>query len=108
MDELLAWLEERNIPIIGSPQLARYNLTWTLPMLGRNEVMIEFARWACPGGRLFAGWLSATDGQVFHAPPTDVVYSVDDLVGPDQHLEQHAVWVLREIVQISVMLHVRA
>lgn len=40
-DELLAWLAERNIPTTGSPQLARYNPPWTLPMLRRNEVMIE-------------------------------------------------------------------
>ena len=43
-DELLAWLEERNIPITGSPQLSRYNPPWTLPMLRRNEVIIEFTQ----------------------------------------------------------------
>ncbi len=42
-DELLAWLAERNIRTIGSPQLARYNPPWSLPMLRRNEVMIETA-----------------------------------------------------------------
>lgn len=42
-EELLAWLAERNIRTIGSPQLARYNPPWSLPMLRRNEVMIETA-----------------------------------------------------------------
>ena len=40
-DELVAWLAERHIKTIGSPQLARYNPPWTLPMLRRNEIMLE-------------------------------------------------------------------
>ena len=40
-DELLAWLAGRNIKVIGSPQLARYNPPWTLPMVRRNEIMLE-------------------------------------------------------------------
>ena len=40
-DELLAWLAAQKIKPIGSPQLARYNPPWTLPMFRRNEVMVE-------------------------------------------------------------------
>jgi len=40
-DELLAWLAGRNIKVIGSPLLARYNPPWTLPMVRRNEIMLE-------------------------------------------------------------------
>jgi hypothetical protein len=40
-DELVAWLAERQIKTIGSPQLARYNPPWTLPMFRRNEIMLE-------------------------------------------------------------------
>ena len=40
-DELLAWLAGEKIKPIGSPQLARYNPPWTLPMFRRNEVMVE-------------------------------------------------------------------
>ena len=40
-DELLMWLAERNIKTTGSPQLARYNPPWTLPMFRRNEIMLE-------------------------------------------------------------------
>lgn len=40
-DELLAWLATQKITPIGSPQLARYNPPWTLPMFRRNEVMVE-------------------------------------------------------------------
>lgn len=42
-DELLAWLAAQKVKPIGSPQLARYNPPWTLPMLRRNEVMVEVA-----------------------------------------------------------------
>jgi len=40
-DELMAWLLAQKIQSVGSPQLARYNPPWTLPMFRRNEVMIE-------------------------------------------------------------------
>ena len=40
-DELMAWLLAQNIQTLGSPQLARYNPPWTLPVFRRNEVMIE-------------------------------------------------------------------
>lgn len=40
-DELLAWLAEQNIRTVGSPQLARYNPPWTLPMFRRNEIHQE-------------------------------------------------------------------
>ena len=40
-NDLVAWLAERNIKTIGSPQLARYDPPWTLPFLRRNEIMLE-------------------------------------------------------------------
>ena len=40
-DELLAWLAAQKIQTTGSPQLARYDPPWTLPMFRRNEIMIE-------------------------------------------------------------------
>lgn len=40
-DELLAWLQLKNIKTLGSPQLSRYDPPWTLPMFRRNEIMIE-------------------------------------------------------------------
>lgn len=40
-DELVAWLAARHIRTTGSPQLARYDPPWTLPMLRRNEIMLE-------------------------------------------------------------------
>ncbi|MDP3701775.1 MAG: heme-binding protein [Hylemonella sp.] len=40
-DELVAWLLAQKIKSTGSPQLARYNPPWTLPMFRRNEIMIE-------------------------------------------------------------------
>ena len=39
--ELLEWLKVQKIEIIGSPQLARYNPPWTLPLLRRNEILQE-------------------------------------------------------------------
>ncbi|MDP5053840.1 MAG: heme-binding protein [Congregibacter sp.] len=41
-DELLRWLKERDVAVVGEPSLARYNPPWTLPFLRRNEVMIEY------------------------------------------------------------------
>lgn len=40
-DELVAWLAAQQIKTLGSPQLARYNPPWTLPMFRRNEIMLE-------------------------------------------------------------------
>ena len=40
-DELVAWLAGQKIKTTGSPQLARYNPPWTLPMFRRNEIMLE-------------------------------------------------------------------
>ncbi|MDI1275263.1 heme-binding protein [Polaromonas sp.] len=40
-DELVAWLATQKIRTTGSPQLARYNPPWTLPMFRRNEIMLE-------------------------------------------------------------------
>jgi hypothetical protein len=40
-DELVAWLAAQKIQTTGSPQLARYNPPWTLPMFRRNEIMLE-------------------------------------------------------------------
>ncbi|HOE44071.1 MAG TPA: heme-binding protein, partial [Rhodoferax sp.] len=40
-NELVAWLAEQKIRTTGSPQLARYNPPWTLPMFRRNEIMLE-------------------------------------------------------------------
>lgn len=40
--ELLAWLKNKNITPIGTPELARYNPPWTLPFLRRNEVMVAY------------------------------------------------------------------
>jgi hypothetical protein len=40
-DELVAWLAEQKMLTTGSPQLARYNPPWTLPMFRRNEIMLE-------------------------------------------------------------------
>ncbi|MDI1238711.1 MAG: heme-binding protein [Polaromonas sp.] len=40
-DELVAWLAAQKIRTTGSPQLARYNPPWTLPMFRRNEIMLE-------------------------------------------------------------------
>lgn len=40
-DELVAWLAAQKIKTIGSPQLARYDPPWTLPMFRRNEIMME-------------------------------------------------------------------
>lgn len=40
-EELLAWLQAKQIKPSGAPELARYNAPWTLPFLRRNEVMVE-------------------------------------------------------------------
>lgn len=40
-DALVAWLTAQKIKTLGSPQLARYNPPWTLPVFRRNEIMLE-------------------------------------------------------------------
>jgi hypothetical protein len=40
-DELVTWLAGQDIQTVGSPQLARYDPPWTLPMFRRNEIMLE-------------------------------------------------------------------
>ena len=40
-DELVAWLADQKMKTTGSPQLARYNPPWTLPLFRRNEIMLE-------------------------------------------------------------------
>ncbi len=41
INELRVWLASQNLKSVGSPQLARYDPPWILPMLRRNEVMLE-------------------------------------------------------------------
>jgi hypothetical protein len=43
-DELLSWIKAQGLHTIGTPQLARYNPPWTLPLWRRNEVMIAVER----------------------------------------------------------------
>jgi len=39
--EAYEWAQKNNLKTLGSPQLSRYDPPWTLPMLRRNEMMIE-------------------------------------------------------------------
>ena len=41
-NELLSWLESKNITPTGKPELARYNTPWTPPFMRRNEVMVSY------------------------------------------------------------------
>ena len=41
--QLRAWISDKQLNAIGSPQLARYNPPWTLPPWRRNEILIEIA-----------------------------------------------------------------
>jgi hypothetical protein len=41
--ETTAWALKKNLTLIGSPQLSRYDPPWTLPLFRRNEIMIEVA-----------------------------------------------------------------
>jgi hypothetical protein len=42
-DEALAWAKQQSLKVVGTPQLSRYDPPWTLPMLRRNEIMVEVA-----------------------------------------------------------------
>ncbi len=37
---LFAWIDSHNLVATGTPELARYNPPWTLPMFRRNEILI--------------------------------------------------------------------
>jgi SOUL heme-binding protein len=41
INDALAWVQQRGYVIKGTPQLARYNPPWTLPMFRRNEILVE-------------------------------------------------------------------
>jgi hypothetical protein len=41
--EAVQWVEQQNLKATGSPQLARYDPPWTLPMFRRNEILIPVA-----------------------------------------------------------------
>jgi len=41
--EAMEWTRKKNLKIMGTPQLSRYDPPWTLPMFRRNEIMIEIA-----------------------------------------------------------------
>ena len=42
--EILQWAKQRSLQVLGAPQLARYDPPWTLPMLKRNEIMVEVSK----------------------------------------------------------------
>ena len=42
-NEALAWAAQQSLRVVGTPQLARYDPPWTLPMFRRNEIMLEVA-----------------------------------------------------------------
>lgn len=37
---LLDWIQAEGLFVLGSPELARYNPPWTLPMFRRNEILV--------------------------------------------------------------------
>lgn len=41
-NELIAWMESKNITPTGKPELARYNTPWTPPFMRRNEIMVSY------------------------------------------------------------------
>jgi SOUL heme-binding protein len=40
---IFEWALKKNLKVIGTPQLSRYDPPWTLPMFRRNEIMIEIS-----------------------------------------------------------------
>jgi hypothetical protein len=42
-DELRQYAAKHNLATTGEPLIAFYNPPWTLPMLRRNEIMLELA-----------------------------------------------------------------
>ena len=42
--QALAWTKTEGLKVIGTPQLARYNPPWTLPMFRRNEILVQVAK----------------------------------------------------------------
>ena len=40
-EELIEFIKSKNISVTGTPKYAFYNPPWTLPLMRRNEVMIE-------------------------------------------------------------------
>ena len=42
--ELLEWMDEKNLIPTRSIELARYNPPWTLPFFRRNEVIAEYTK----------------------------------------------------------------
>jgi hypothetical protein len=42
--EILQWTQQRSLQVLGAPQLARYDPPWTVPMLKRNEIMVEVSK----------------------------------------------------------------
>ncbi len=42
--KLLKYIEDNNILTVGSPKYAFYNPSWTLPILRRNEIMVEIQK----------------------------------------------------------------
>jgi hypothetical protein len=41
---MLQWAQQRSLQVLGTPQLARYDPPWTLPMFKRNEIMVEVSQ----------------------------------------------------------------
>lgn len=42
--DLLKWMDKKNLIPLGSTELARYNPPWTLPFLRRNEIIVEYTK----------------------------------------------------------------
>jgi hypothetical protein len=43
-DRLTEWALSRQLTLVGTPQVARYNDPFTLPWRRRNEILIEIAK----------------------------------------------------------------
>ena len=42
--ELLKWMDKKNLISTGSIELSRYDPPWTLPFLRRNEIIVEYSK----------------------------------------------------------------